>query len=351
MTRKVKFDGHEITEADITHVSLVKRGANKTKFAILKAEHAVAREVPIIKADDERHLVYGVVYEPGIPDSHGDWMSAAQIERMAHRFLAKGQVRNVDHQHDLKDSGSTVVESFIARDGDTDFPVGSWVIGAHVPDPKLWQMVKSGEISGFSRYGAGVRTPASIEADKQILIERNLLKESGMGTVRKNFDSPGTAGEQASDTDAQAAERARVAAQYELERRIVVLEGEFRLLELKPGVPEPHRQAGLYSLATEINSLRNALNELRSPVVKYDVLDLLAHGITTGNRLPPISVEVSPQPEQLSKEELAAKRFWGEIADDAMGIKRGQRDATIKKGDGDELLSNSLGLRSMRRPS
>jgi hypothetical protein len=34
-----------------------------------------------------------------------------------------------------------------------------------------------------------------------------------------------------------------------------------------------------------------------------------------------------------------------------MGIKRGQRDATIKKGDGDELLSNSLGLRSMRRPS
>src|ERR1051326_3082540 len=49
----------------------------------------ITRRVPIAKLDEERHLIYGVVYDPEVPDAHDDLMSAAEIEKMAHGFMQK----------------------------------------------------------------------------------------------------------------------------------------------------------------------------------------------------------------------------------------------------------------------
>src|SRR6266566_7695672 len=105
------------------------------------------------KFDDELQVVTAEVYAPGFPDSQGDFMCVREVQKMAYRFLAKGRMKNVDKMHDNKATDCSVVESFIARDDDTLFIPGAWVVSVHVPDKELWQKVKSGELNGFSLEG------------------------------------------------------------------------------------------------------------------------------------------------------------------------------------------------------
>lgn len=122
----------------------------------------------IAKTDDEKQIAYGIVYEPGVPDSWGDFMSAETIERAAHNFLANGLVSAIDTEHDLQDNGCLVVESFIARKDDPDFPVGAWVMGVYVPDADMWAKVKKGEIGGLSLYGQAYRADEESELTLEI---------------------------------------------------------------------------------------------------------------------------------------------------------------------------------------
>jgi hypothetical protein len=121
--------------------------------------------VTVRKADDEKQIVYGEVYAPGVPDSQGDVMTAEEIEKTAYGFMEAMRLTKIDTNHDLQDNGSYVVESFIARKGDPTFIEGSWVIGLKVPDKKLWKMVKSGELNGFSFDGEGYGTEKKVTVD------------------------------------------------------------------------------------------------------------------------------------------------------------------------------------------
>jgi hypothetical protein len=117
------------------------------------------------KADDEQQVVLAEVYAPGVPDSQGDFMTAEEIRLMAYGFMKKGQMGNVDREHDNQTFGATIVESFIARDGDPDFIPGSWVVGVYIPDPAQWANVKNGTFNGFSFDGEGDRH------DREITLE------------------------------------------------------------------------------------------------------------------------------------------------------------------------------------
>lgn len=129
----------------------------------LKIQHEV--RVSIKKIDKQKQIVMGEVYVPFVPDSQGDFMGPEEIERVAHNFLKKGAVEAFDTEHSLKRNGSAAVESFIARQGDTDFIPGSWVLGLHIPDSQTWGRVLSGDIGGFSMYGTGRREPRTVEID------------------------------------------------------------------------------------------------------------------------------------------------------------------------------------------
>lgn len=166
---------HEIVQATIEAVSLVRKGANKRKFKILKSDGCFELTAMFKKsASSEKQIAFGEVYVPNEPDTHGDFMTAANIERMAADFLASGRGANIDTEHNEVMNGSVVVESFIARKGDPDFTPGAWVLGVHIPDVALWQAVKSGEITGFSMFGTGVREEREIakSADPYKLDER-----------------------------------------------------------------------------------------------------------------------------------------------------------------------------------
>lgn len=134
--------------------------------------------VPIKKTDDEQQLVFGEVYAPGFPDSQGDFMTRESIQQMAYEFMRKGFVNKIDLNHNQQESGCYVVESFIARDDDPIFIPGSWVIGVKCTD-EVWQLVKSGELNGFSFDGVGFRVEKEIEIEMPTVIEGETDEANG----------------------------------------------------------------------------------------------------------------------------------------------------------------------------
>lgn len=119
--------------------------------------------IEIKKIDNDRQIVVGEVYAPDITDAHGDFMTAQEIEKTAYDFMANHRLHKIDMQHDNEETGSFVVESFIARKGDETFIEGAWVVAVHIPDKKVWDMVKNGELNGFSMEALALKKQSTIE--------------------------------------------------------------------------------------------------------------------------------------------------------------------------------------------
>lgn len=154
----------ELKNLKITHVSYVRKGANKKQFFLMKSDDNdtnFEKEVKLFinKANEEQKLIYGVVYEPDEIDTQGEFAKAEEIEKAAHEFLADN--RNIDLQHNFKPDYGTVVESYIAP---IDFKIenenvkkGAWVLVTKAKDD-IWEAVKKGEITGYSMAGKASKT-------------------------------------------------------------------------------------------------------------------------------------------------------------------------------------------------
>ena len=114
----------------------------------------------------EFHYVFGEVYAPDIVDTDGESMSAEDIQKMAHDFIASGKVSALDTDHNHELCGAEVVESFIARKGDPDFAEGSWVLGVRMTDGELWERVQSGELNSFSVDALVTKVPSARQMPK-----------------------------------------------------------------------------------------------------------------------------------------------------------------------------------------
>ncbi|SIS76592.1 XkdF-like putative serine protease domain-containing protein [Insolitispirillum peregrinum] len=147
----------EIKDLEVQFISLVRRPANG-KEIVLKAA-GPCRELRIIKSDDERQMVYGIVYAPDDPDAHEDWASADTIRKAAYSFMRAGSAPNVDKEHSFSPlPGAYVAESWLIRKNDPLFPdeaEGAWAVGIRVESPEDWAAVKSGEVAGLSLAGIG----------------------------------------------------------------------------------------------------------------------------------------------------------------------------------------------------
>lgn len=158
----------ELKNANITHVSYVDKGANQKKFFLTKSasEPTFKKDVKIItKTEDEQQLVYGVVYEPDVPDAHDDSMTADEIEKAAHKFLK--DFRNIDTQHDFASGAGELVESYVApvdmEVGDETISKGSWVIVTKATD-EIWEQIKKGEFTGYSMAGTAETIQKAIQS-------------------------------------------------------------------------------------------------------------------------------------------------------------------------------------------
>lgn len=107
--------------------------------------------VRIKKIDAEKKIVYGEVYSPDVLDTWGDFMTKEDIEQMAHRYMQLASLKQtIDTNHDEQPTSSYPVESFIAREGDTEYTPGAWVLGTKIDDDEIWKKIKKGEINGYS---------------------------------------------------------------------------------------------------------------------------------------------------------------------------------------------------------
>ena len=146
----------------ITHISLVKAGANK-KSIIYKSsdkEPEYNKEIPFKKSDDEKGIVYGIVYAPEQTDTDGDFASSDEIIKAAYSFMKERNTTNVDKQHSFENVEAFVAESWIVKAGDTVFPdepVGSWAVAIKLESDELKKAVKDGDIAGLSMAGTAIK--------------------------------------------------------------------------------------------------------------------------------------------------------------------------------------------------
>lgn len=185
----------ELINATITHVSYVDKAANQKQFFFTKSADQSAstfqKEVKVFinKEEAAQQLVYGLVYEPGGKDAHGDFMTAEEIEKAAHGFMK--DARNIDKQHDFNAGVGEVVEWYIApadfRMGEQTITKGSCVMVTKASD-EIWEEIQKGNITGYSMAG----TAETIEKNEQEpLTTSNDDQVKGFFNAMKSFFAGG----------------------------------------------------------------------------------------------------------------------------------------------------------------
>ncbi|WP_290756240.1 MULTISPECIES: XkdF-like putative serine protease domain-containing protein [unclassified Exiguobacterium] len=186
----------EITNLIPSHVSIVDKAANKRSFLLTKSEAApnVSKQVEyIVKEDEAQQIVYGIVYEPDVEDAHGDFMTAAEIEKAAHIFMKEYQ--QIDKQHDFTSEVGKVIESYIAP---ADFEIGgqhvtkgSWVMAVKVED-EMWTSIQKGEFTGFSLAGMAElieRSAPTEDSEKGLLhLMKSLIRRVSKGEIKDDIE-------------------------------------------------------------------------------------------------------------------------------------------------------------------
>lgn len=188
-----------ISNAKINFVSLVDKAANKKQFLITKAADGSTNAQfqsfgRILKADADSHFVTGIVYEPMVEDTQGNYMTEDEIAKAAHWFMKNDGSVDVQHCFE-KAEGCEVVESFVAK---SDMEIegeaiekGTWLMTMEVTDDEVWDSIQKGDITGFSMGGMGTYSEEDVdlstieksEEPKGIL--KKLAKALGMEVVEK----------------------------------------------------------------------------------------------------------------------------------------------------------------------
>lgn len=187
---------YAITDAKISFVSLVNKAANKKQFLITKSENGAADFSTfgrILKADADSHFVTGIVYEPMVEDTQGNYMTEEEITKAAYWFAKNGN--QVDLQHCFeKFDGAAVVESYVAKcdmeiEGEP-IKKGTWIMTMEISDTDVWESIQKGDITGFSMGGMGVYSEDDVELpvekrDEPKGLFRRLAKAMGFDVVEK----------------------------------------------------------------------------------------------------------------------------------------------------------------------
>ena len=129
-------------------------------------DHMDGTMMPFAKQDDQRYTL-GPVYIPGLEDAHGEFTDAATLQKAMWEWVRKGD-RSIYLQHSDKVAGEMVeVLTFpfpiqaslnVPGQGQTrfDFPADTPYMGV-VWEEWAWEMVKAGEIRGYSIGGKAQR--------------------------------------------------------------------------------------------------------------------------------------------------------------------------------------------------
>ena len=121
--------------------------------------------------------------------------TADTIKSIAIKFSKKKYMANVNLMHDptKRVDGVTMFESFIVdkkrgiqpMEGYTDLPDGSWFGSFYVENPKVWDMIKSGEFKGFSVEGMFDYENSMTKEEEALLKIAKLIEDGGEDAIKK----------------------------------------------------------------------------------------------------------------------------------------------------------------------
>lgn len=138
--------------------------------------------------NEEKRIVTGPAMVPNQEiirvDAEGNpyfvFFTEATIEKAQEMFAKYGQTKTTNYEHEVGMRDVSVVESWIVTDptndkanalGFKDIPKGTWMVSYKVDNDNLWQMVKDGQVMGFSIEGVFGRkiVEMSSQASEDIL--------------------------------------------------------------------------------------------------------------------------------------------------------------------------------------
>lgn len=155
-----------IIEEEITHISLVGKGANNKNFFLFKSKsnnadgkYSFVKESSFIHKNDLNWKVaYCVVSEPDVEDLQEDIQDAKSISKSCHNALKNGIIIDTNHNF-KKEFGCEIVENAIAlidmEIGNNIIKKGSWYIAVEV-NKKMHDKIENNEITGISRAGLAI---------------------------------------------------------------------------------------------------------------------------------------------------------------------------------------------------
>tara|TARA_A100001037_G_C15141845_1_gene634170 strand:- start:1158 stop:2945 length:1788 start_codon:yes stop_codon:yes gene_type:complete len=124
----------------------------------------------IKNVDEDQRIVSGPVLVPEEVDKQGDVVSAVEIEKAAHDYMKNYQHINIMHNNNYNDMAKEIVpiESAVLK-VDLDYygtgevlKKGTWILDVYVGNDKVWDLIKKGELTGYSIEGLAERVKENV---------------------------------------------------------------------------------------------------------------------------------------------------------------------------------------------
>jgi hypothetical protein len=178
-----KVEGHEIRTIpisekdgisaleDVTDKAIVTYLFDKEKWTMAAAhawieEHGgkaagatTARFIEFVKVDKAQQLVGGIVYEPDVVDTQGDFATAEDIQKAMYRFMEKysTQTARIKVMHEGESHTFPIIECVQPEEdivkGGKVVKKGSWWIMVKITHDAVWKAIDEGRLNGFSMGG------------------------------------------------------------------------------------------------------------------------------------------------------------------------------------------------------
>lgn len=170
------------SDVEVSFMALVDKPAiekNFMAFKDLKLNFAVT---------PDQHIVSGpamvpdtLIYRRDEMGEYNVFFSKETISQIALKFFKKDYHKNLNLFHDptLTLDNVTIFESFqsdksrgiLPMKGYEDLPDGTWFISAKIEDPKIWDMVTTGAIKGFSVEGIFSYVKKQVQTADEMIYE------------------------------------------------------------------------------------------------------------------------------------------------------------------------------------
>ena len=111
------------------------------------------------KIDKKQQIVGGIIYEPNVEDSQGDYMEADEIEKMAYKYMTGDKKFKINHKG--KDFTFPIIESYIpdedTKKGGQIIKKDAWWLMIKIDNKKIWTDIENGKLGGFSMGGKATK--------------------------------------------------------------------------------------------------------------------------------------------------------------------------------------------------